>query len=321
MGHESHHSDADRETWRSSCASSSRVPPAGSAPPSSPSLLSTGHEVLGLARSEASAERLTAAGGTVLRGDISDPDVLRAGAEQADGVMHLAFGHDFTDFAGAIAQEGAATRTLGEALVGTGKPLVIASGTPAVPGQVTTEETVANEGTAGGRGVNAQHVIGLAEQGVRSAVVRLPRSVHQAGVAFGFAGFLINAARRTGVSGFVGDGSQRWPAVHRLDAAHLFCLALEKAEPGTVLHAVGDEGDTMRSVADEIGRHRAARRAGAGREPSGSSARSSASTSRRAPPSPASASAGRPRTRACWPTWRRVTTRPDQGRQIGIPAG
>lgn len=217
-------------------------------------LLSTGHEVLGLARSEASAERLTAAGGSVLRGDISDPDVLRAGAQQADGVMHLAFGHDFTDFAGAIAQEGAATRTLGEALVGTGKPLVMASGTPAVPGQVTTEETVANEGTAGGRGVNAQHVIDLADQGVRSAVVRLPRSVHQAGVAFGFAGMLINAARRTGVSGFVGDGSQRWPAVHRLDAAHLLCLALEHAEPGTVLHAVGDEGDAMRSLADEIGR-------------------------------------------------------------------
>lgn len=217
-------------------------------------LLSTGHEVLGLARSDASAARLEAAGGSVLRGDISDPDVLRAGAQQADGVMHLAFGHDFTDFAGAIAQEGAATRTLGEALLGTGKPLVMASGTPAVPGQVTTEETVANEGTAGGRGVNAQHVIDLAQQGVRSAVVRLPRSVHQAGVAFGFAGMLINAARRTGVSGFVGDGSQRWPAVHRLDAAHLFCVALEHAEPGTVLHAVGDEGDTMRSLADEIGR-------------------------------------------------------------------
>ncbi|OZB87779.1 MAG: 3-beta hydroxysteroid dehydrogenase [Microbacterium sp. 14-71-5] len=217
-------------------------------------LLSTGHEVLGLARSDASAARLEAAGGSVLRGDISDPDVLRAGAQQADGVMHLAFGHDFTDFAGAIAQEGAATRTLGKALLGTGKPLVMASGTPAVPGQVTTEETVANEGTAGGRGVNAQHVIDLVEQGVRSAVVRLPRSVHQAGVAFGFAGMLINAARRTGVSGFVGDGSQRWPAVHRLDAAHLFCVALDHAEPGTVLHAVGDEGDTMRSLADEIGR-------------------------------------------------------------------
>lgn len=217
-------------------------------------LLSTGHEVLGLARSDSSAARLEAAGGSVLRGDISDPDVLRSGAQQADGVMHLAFGHDFTDFAGAIAQEGAATRTLGEALVGTGKPLVMASGTPAVPGQVTTEETVANEGTAGGRGVNAQRVIDLAPQGVRSAVVRLPRSVHQAGVAFGFAGMLINAARRTGVSGFVGDGSQRWPAVHRLDAAHLFCVALERAEPGTVLHAVGDEGDTMRSLADEIGR-------------------------------------------------------------------
>ena len=216
-------------------------------------LLSTGHEVLGLARSDASAARLEATGGSALRGDISDPDVLRAGAQQADGVIHLAFGHDFTDFAGAIAQEGAATRTLGEALLGTGKPLVMASGTPAIPGQVTTEETVANEGTAGGRGLNAQHVLGLADQGVRSSVVRLPRSVHQAGVAFGFAGMLINAARRSGVSGVVGDGSQRWPAVHRLDAAHLFCLALEHAEPGTVLHAVGDEGDTMRSLAEEIG--------------------------------------------------------------------
>ena len=216
-------------------------------------LLSTGHEVLGLARSDASAARLEAAGGSALRGDISDPDVLRAGAQQADGVIHLAFGHDFTDFAGAIAQEGAATRTLGEALLGTGKPLVMASGTPAAPGQVTTEDTPGTGTTAGGRGINAQHVLDLAGSGVRSSVVRLPRSVHQAGVAFGFAGMLINAARRTGTSGVVGDGSQRWPAVHRLDAAHLFCLALEHAEPGTVLHAVGDEGDTMRSLAETIG--------------------------------------------------------------------
>ena len=216
-------------------------------------LLTAGHDVLGLARSDASAARLEAAGGSVLRGDIAEAGTLRAGAQQADGVIHLAFGHDFTDFAGAIEQEGFAVRTLGEALVGTGKPLVIASGTPAVPGQVTTEGTPGTGTTAGGRGLNAQHVLGLADHGVRSSVVRLPRSVHQAGVAFGFAGMLISAARRTGVSGIVGDGSQRWPAVHRLDAARLFRLALEDAEPGTVLHAVADEGDSMRSLAEAIG--------------------------------------------------------------------
>ena len=216
-------------------------------------LLTAGHDVLGLARSDASAARLEAAGGSVLRGDLAETATLRAGAEQADGVIHLAFGHDFTDFAGAIEQEGVAVRTLGEALVGTGKPLVIASGTPAVPGQITTEDTPGTGTTAGGRGLNAQHVLGLADHGVRSSVVRLPRSVHQAGVAFGFAGMLISAARRTGVSGIVGDGSQRWPAVHRLDAARLFRLALEDAEPGTVLHAVGDVGDTMRSLAEAIG--------------------------------------------------------------------
>ena len=218
-------------------------------------LLSAGHQVVGLARSDASAQRLTAAGASAVPGDLDDVAVLRTGAEQADGVIHLAFSNDFDNFERGAEQERAAVEVLGDALVGTGKPLVIASGTPAEPGRLATEQTPSPvAGPAGGRGRTAQHVVDLAASGVRSAVVRLPRSVHQAGAAYGFASLLIEAARRTGVSGYVGDGSQRWPAVHRLDAAVLFRLALEHAEPGTVLHAVADEGDTMLSIAETIGR-------------------------------------------------------------------
>jgi nucleoside-diphosphate-sugar epimerase len=220
-----------------------------------PELLSAGHEVIGLARSDASAKRLAELGASSVPGDLSDPSTLAAGAEQADGVVHLAFTNDFENFEAAVTEEGAAVRALGAALVGTGKPLVIASGTPATPGSVATEQTpTPTEGPAGGRGRNAQHVLDLAASGVRSSVVRLPRSVQQFGVAYGFASILIEAARRSGVSGYVGDGEQRWPAVHRLDAARLFRLALEEAEPGTVLHAVADEGDSMRSIAEVIGR-------------------------------------------------------------------
>ena len=217
-------------------------------------LFAAGHEVVGLARSDASAAALRAAGASVLRGDLDDRESLRAGARDSDGVIHLAFGADFNDFAGSVAREAAAIETFGEALAGTGKPLVVASGTPALPGRTSTEEDpFSTDGPVGGRGRNAQTAIEFADRGVRSAVVRLPRSVHAEGGPFGFAGVLIGAARRTGVSGYVGDGSQRWPAVHRLDAARLFRLVLEEAAPGTVAHAVGDEGDTMRSIAEAIG--------------------------------------------------------------------
>jgi nucleoside-diphosphate-sugar epimerase len=220
-----------------------------------PELMTAGHDVLGLARSDPSAQALTAAGVSVLRGDLDDPESLRAGAVQSDGVIHLAFGADFNNFEKSVARETSAVEIFGAALEGSGKPLVIASGTPAVPGRTSTEQDpFPADGPVGGRGRNAQTVLELAERGVRSAVVRLPRSVHAAGKRCGFASVLVDGARRSGISGYVGDGTQRWPAVHRLDASRLFRLVLEGAAPGTVAHAVGDEGDSMRSIAEAIGR-------------------------------------------------------------------
>jgi nucleoside-diphosphate-sugar epimerase len=220
-----------------------------------PELMTAGHQVLGLARSDASAQALTAAGASVVRGDLDDPSSLRAGADQCDGVIHLAFGADFNNFEKSVARETSAVEAFGASLEGSGKALVIASGTPVIPGRISTEaDAFPTAGPVGGRGRNAQAVVDLAEGDIRSAVVRLPRSVHCASGRCGFASVLIDNARRTGVSGYVGDGTQRWPAVHRLDAARLFRLVLEQAAPGTVAHAVADEGDTMRSIADVIGR-------------------------------------------------------------------
>ncbi|OBH25795.1 3-beta hydroxysteroid dehydrogenase [Mycobacterium sp. E342] len=219
-----------------------------------PELLGAGHQVLALARSDASARVARSMGADVLRGDLDDPQSLRAGATDCDGVIHLAFLH-FDDFQKAVAQEAGAVEAFGATLEGSGKPFVMASGTPVVPGRVATERDAApTEGPVGGRGRNADAALGLAAKGVRSAVVRLPRSVHRAAGPCGFASLLVEAARRTGVSGYVGDGSQRWPAVHVLDAARLFRLALEQASPGTVAHAVADEGDPMRALAEAIGR-------------------------------------------------------------------
>lgn len=220
-----------------------------------PELIAAGHEVLGLARSDASARAVTAMGAVAHRGNLGDPDSLRAGARESDGVIHLAFANDFDHFEKSVAAESLAVHALGGALEGSDKPLVIASGTPATPGRPATEEdAMPTAGPVAGRGRNAQAVLNLASRGVRSAVVRLPRSVHDRGGPYGFASLLIGAARRAGVSGYVGDGTQRWPAVHRLDAALLFRLTLERAAPGTVVHAVADEGDPMRELADAIGR-------------------------------------------------------------------
>jgi nucleoside-diphosphate-sugar epimerase len=220
-----------------------------------PELISAGHEVLGLARSDASTAAIAAAGATPLRGDLGDLDSLRAGAEQTDGVIHLAFGNDFTNIQANVDQETLAVGTLADALEGSGKAFVLASGTPVYPGRASTEnDSMPLDGPLGGRARNAQTVLDLAQREVRSATVRLPRSVHAGDGRYGFASMLIAAAQRTGVAGYVGDGSQRWPAVHRLDAARLFRLVLEQAEAGTVTHAVADEGDTMRSLAEAIGR-------------------------------------------------------------------
>lgn len=217
-------------------------------------LIAANHEVIGLARSDASAEAITAAGATPLRGNLADLKALRTGAETADGVINLAFNADFGNLQPGIEEEALAVKAIGEALAGTGKPFVHAGGTPVIPGRASTEEDPnSTQGPVGGRGRNADAVLAFAEQGVRSSVVRLPRSVHLRGSAYGFASALIAHAQRSGVSAYVGDGTQRWPAVNRLDAARLFRLALEDATPGAALHAVGEEGDTMLSLAEAIG--------------------------------------------------------------------
>ena len=221
-----------------------------------PELIGAGHQVLGFARSDASAAAIAAAGAEVLRGDLDALDALRAGAAGSDGVIHLAFIHDFTDIEASVGADRRAIETMGAALEGSGKPLVIASGTPALPGHVATErDEVAPGSPMAGRARTAQAALGMAAHGVRSSVVGLPRTVHGDGDRHGFIARLVGMARDTGVSGYVGDGSSRWPAVHVLDAANLFRLAVEQAPAGSRLHAVGDEGVPIRDIAEVIGRH------------------------------------------------------------------
>jgi nucleoside-diphosphate-sugar epimerase len=231
-----------------------------------PELLSAGHEVVGLARSDASAAALTAAGAEVHLASLDDLDSLRSAAAASDGVIHLAFKHDiaFTgDFQGAADADRRAVETFGEALAGSARPFVIASGTLAVaPGRLATEQEGhgLDSGPAhlsGGpetRRATAELALSLASRGVRSSILRLPPTVHGDG-DHGFVATLVDIARDKGVSGYIGDGSNRWPAVHRLDAAHLFRLALEKAPAGSTLHAVADEGVPIRDIAEVIGQH------------------------------------------------------------------
>ncbi|SDU87860.1 Nucleoside-diphosphate-sugar epimerase [Microlunatus sagamiharensis] len=220
-------------------------------------LLAHDHTVLALARSDASAATLGAAGAEVLRGDLSDVDLLRRGAGSADGVVSLAFGRDYGDpaaIARSIAEEGLAVRALGEQLVESDRPLVVVSGTPWIPGRLSTEADPLPTGEGlGERGATVEAALALADRGVRSSAVRMPRTVHADGQG-GFAGLLTDLARRTGVSAYPGDGTQRWPAVHAADAASLFRIALESAPAGTAWHAVGDEGDAVRDIAAVIGR-------------------------------------------------------------------
>jgi len=220
-------------------------------------LLSHGHTVLALARSDTSAQAISAVGSEPLRGSLADLDVLRAGASRADGVIHLAFANDFSSadaLAHAVAEESAALASLGDELVGSDRPFVAVAGTPPIPGRISTEsDPLSTVGPVGGRGRSVMGVLALASHRVRSTVVRLPRTVHNRGHG-GFAGMLTRIARRSRVSGYPGDGSQRWPAVHALDAAILFRLALEQASAGTSWHAVADEGDAVRDIATVIGR-------------------------------------------------------------------
>jgi nucleoside-diphosphate-sugar epimerase len=232
-----------------------------------PELIGAGHQVTGLARSDASAAALTAAGAQVHRGTLDDLDSLRSAAAASDGVIHLAFKHDlaFTgDSQGAADADRRAVETFGDALAGSGRPFVIASGTLGLtPGRVATERD-GHDGpdpavAAMGAGpqtrlATAELVLSLASRGVRSSVMRLPPTNHGDGDN-GFMATIVGIARDKGVSGYIGDGSNRWPAVHRLDSAHLFRLALENAPAGSTLHAVADEGVPIRDIAEVIGRH------------------------------------------------------------------
>ena len=220
-------------------------------------LLGNGHTVLALARSDDSAQAVKRAGAEALRGGLADLDVLRAGAAQSDGVISLAFGRDYSSpdaLAQAVTKESAALAALGEELIGSDRPIVAVSGTPWVPGRASTEaDPPPTDGPVGGRGRSVTALLDLAERGVRATAVRMPRTVHNEGKG-GFAGLLTDQARRSRVSGYPGDGTQRWPAVHALDAAVLFRLALESAPAGTAWHAVADEGDAVRDIATVIGR-------------------------------------------------------------------
>jgi nucleoside-diphosphate-sugar epimerase len=218
-----------------------------------PELLAAGHQVLGLARSDASAKALAAAGAQVLRGDLNDPKSLAAGAAETEGVIHLAFIHDFNNFEASVKTDLQAIQTMGEVLAGTDRPFVVASGTALVsPGRLATEDIPFNA-KGHPRSANAVVAMGLKDRGVRISFVRLAPTVHGEN-DHGFVKTLVNIAREKGVSGYISDGSNRWNAVHRLDAARLFRLALEKAPAGSSLHAVGEEAISARTIAEVIGR-------------------------------------------------------------------
>jgi nucleoside-diphosphate-sugar epimerase len=224
-------------------------------------LVAAGHKVVGLARSDASAKNVAGAGAEVLRSDLDDLDGLRAAAKRADGVIHLAFKHDLAfaggDFAGALAADLRAVEAIGEALAGSEKPFVNTTGTMllahSVHGRAGTEDDL---GQPGGNPRVASEDVSLrfAKRGVRASIMRLSPTVHSSLDHHGFIPMLIEMARKNGFAGYVGDGATRWPAVHTLDAARLYRLALEKAPPGTRVHAAAEEGVPFRSIAEAIGR-------------------------------------------------------------------
>ncbi|MFO0575775.1 MAG: SDR family oxidoreductase [Polyangia bacterium] len=217
-------------------------------------LTHAGHKVLGLARSEAGARSLAGAGAEVQRGALEDLDSLRRGAADADAVIHTAFIHDFLNYGAAAEADRRAIEALGEVLAGSHRPLLVTAGVARLaPGRTATEDETLDLAAAAVPRQSEPVAMALAARGVRALVMRLPPSVHGRG-DHGFVPRLVQIAREKGVSAYIGDGSNRWPAVHRDDAARLYRLALEKAPAGTRLNAIADEGVPIRDLAAVIGR-------------------------------------------------------------------
>ncbi|WP_426513847.1 SDR family oxidoreductase [Dactylosporangium sp. McL0621] len=214
-------------------------------------LLGSGHRVVGLARSDAAAATIANLGAEVRRGGLDDLDALRAGAADSDGVVHLGYNHDFSRMADAAQTDLAAITALGETLAGSDRPLLIASGVAGLPGRPATERDTADPGVHP-RVANANAALAFADRGVRTGIIRFAPTVHGDG-DHGFVAVLVSVARERGVSAYIGDGGS-WPAVHRLDAAELVRLALEKAPAASVLHAVAEPGVPTRDIAEAIAR-------------------------------------------------------------------
>ncbi|MCU1481522.1 MAG: hypothetical protein JWQ19_2308 [Subtercola sp.] len=216
-------------------------------------LIDAGHDVVGLARSDSSAAKIRSLGATPVLGDMQNHDLIVSEANRADASVHLAFTLDFAEFDETIDNEVRLIEKIGTALSGSGKAFIAASGTPILEGKVATEtDHLDPAGPAGARAKTAKAVLALSEKGIRSALVRMPRTVHGEGDRNGLIAALVGLDRQLNTAAYVSDGSNRWPAVHISDAAHLFFLAVEKAPAGSVLHAVGEEGVPMLSVADVI---------------------------------------------------------------------